>query len=199
MKIDELQPAGLVLITPDVFEDSRGYFFETYHEERFRRAGIEHRFVQDNQSGSTRGVLRGLHAQLVRPQGKLVRVASGAVFDVALDIRPASPAFGSWAGIELSADNRRQLWIPPGFAHGFCALSDVAEVVYKCTELYDRDDEIGVRWNDPAIGIDWPIADPLLSDKDAGLPLLADLRPRLEAAASEALASETGDPTLSPA
>jgi dTDP-4-dehydrorhamnose 3,5-epimerase len=179
MRILNTDLPGVLLVDPDLFRDPRGYFLETFHERKYRESGIAHSFVQDNQSRSTRGTLRGLHAQLRKPQGKLVRALQGEIFDVAVDIRPGSPTFGKWTGAKLSADDFRQMFIPPGFAHGFCVLSDVAEVAYKCTDFYDRSDEIGLRWNDPAVGIAWPIRDPLLSDKDAALPTLAELRPRL--------------------
>lgn len=191
MRVESLEPAGLLLIQPPAFEDSRGYFFESYHEASFRQAGIGLRFVQDNQSRSVAGVLRGLHAQLERPQGKLVRVLRGEVFDVAVDIRPDSSTFGQWTAASLSAANRQQLWIPPGFAHGFCAVSEIAEVLYKCTELYDRNDEIGIRWDDPDLAIEWPLAEPVLSAKDAALPRLADLRPRLESTPSYRIGEHT--------
>jgi dTDP-4-dehydrorhamnose 3,5-epimerase len=170
---------GVLLIEPDVFRDARGHFLESFHERKYREAGISHRFVQDNESRSSRGTLRGLHAQLLQPQGKLIRALQGEIFDVAVDIRPGSPTFGQWTGATLSADDFRQMFVPPGFAHGFCVLSDFAEVAYKCTDFYDRDDEIGLRWNDPDVGIAWPIRDPLLSEKDAALPTLAELRARL--------------------
>ena len=178
MRILNTDLPGVLVLEPDVFRDPRGYFLETFHERKYRESGIAHSFVQDNQSRSTRGTLRGLHAQLRKPQGKLVRALQGEIFDVAVDIRPGSPTFGKWTGAKLS-DDFRQMFIPPGFAHGFCVLSAVAEVAYKCTDFYDRSDEIGLRWNDPAVGIAWPIRDPLLSDKDAALPTLAELRPRL--------------------
>jgi dTDP-4-dehydrorhamnose 3,5-epimerase len=170
---------GVLLVDPDVFRDPRGYFLETFHERKYREAGIPYSFVQDNQSRSTRGTLRGLHAQLRKPQGKLVRALQGEIFDVAVDIRPGSPTFGKWTGARLSGDDFRQMFIPPGFAHGFCALTEIVEVAYKCTDFYDRSDEIGLRWNDPAVGIAWPIRDPLLSEKDASLPTLSELRLRL--------------------
>jgi len=170
---------GVLLVEPDVFRDARGYFLETFHERKYREAGIPYSFVQDNQSRSARGTLRGMHAQLKKPQGKLVRVLQGEIFDVAVDIRPRSPTFGKWIGSNLTAENFRQMFVPPGFAHGFCVLSDFAEVEYKCTDFYDRSDEIGFRWNDPAVAIAWPTDRPLLSDKDAALPTLAELRPRL--------------------
>jgi dTDP-4-dehydrorhamnose 3,5-epimerase len=172
---------GVLLIEPDVFRDARGHFLETFHERKYREAGIPHSFVQDNQSRSARGTLRGLHGQLRHPQGKLIRALQGEIFDVAVDIRPGSPTFGKWTGAKLSADDFRQMFVPPGFAHGFCVLSDFAEVAYKCTDFYDRSDEIGLLWNDPAVGIAWPIRDPLLSDKDAALPTLSELRTRIGA------------------
>jgi dTDP-4-dehydrorhamnose 3,5-epimerase len=170
---------GVLLLEPDVFRDPRGYFLETFHERKYREAGIPHSFVQDNLSRSTRGTLRGLHAQLRKPQGKLIRTLQGEIFDVAVDIRPGSPTFGRWTSATLTGESFLQMFIPPGFAHGFCVLSEVAEVAYKCTDFYDPADEIGFRWNDPAVGIAWPIKDPLLSKKDAALPTLAELRRRL--------------------
>ena len=179
MRVTETLLPGVLLIEPIVFGDERGFFVETFQAERYRDlAGITLPFVQDNHSRSPRGVLRGLHAQRDYPQGKLVRVASGEVFDVAVDITPASPTFGRWVGVLLSEDSQRQLWIPPGYAHGFVVLSEVADFEYKCTEYYRPDDEIGVIWNDPDIGIDWPGGQPVLSEKDAALPSLADLKAR---------------------
>ncbi len=178
----------VILVEPDVFPDDRGYFLETHHQAKYAAGGIPEAFVQDNQSFSIRGTLRGLHAQLRHPQGKLVRAMLGEIFDVAVDIRPDSPTFGQWVGEILSGESFRQLWVPPGFAHGFCVLSETAHVLYKCTDLYRRDDEIGIVWNDPGIsnggiggigGIDWPIAEPLLSPKDRDAPTLAALLPRL--------------------
>ncbi|MHB0969493.1 MAG: dTDP-4-dehydrorhamnose 3,5-epimerase [Thermoanaerobaculia bacterium] len=166
---------GVIVIEPKVFGDERGFFFEVFHAERFADAGIRDVFLQDNHSRSSRGVLRGLHYQLPNPQGKLVRAVTGAIWDVAVDIRRGSPHFGKWFGIELSEENKKQLWVPPGFAHGFSVLSDSADVVYKCTTLYDAKGDRGVRWNDPTIGIEWPItAPPQLSTKDATAPLLGD-------------------------
>jgi len=169
---------GVVIVEPDVFRDPRGFFLETFHAARYREGGIPYEFVQDNHSRSVRGTLRGLHAQRRRPQGKLVRVVQGEIFDVAVDIRPFSPTFGKWEGAQLSAENFRQIFVPPGFAHGFCVLSETAEVEYKCTDFYDRADEIGARWD--SVGIDWPLQRPLLSPKDAALPTLAELRRTLE-------------------
>jgi dTDP-4-dehydrorhamnose 3,5-epimerase len=166
---------GVVVVEPDVFRDSRGFFLETYHVDKYRAAGIEGPFVQDNHSRSVRGTIRGLHFQIRRPQGKLVRVIAGEIFDVAVDVRRGSPTFGRWVGFTLSAADFRQSYIPPGFAHGFCVLSEIAEVEYKCTQPYDPADERGIAWNDPHLAIDWPIRKPLLSDRDARLPSLADV------------------------
>jgi dTDP-4-dehydrorhamnose 3,5-epimerase len=170
---------GVTLIEPDVFKDARGFFLETYHERKYAEGGIEGPFVQDNHSYSSRGTLRGLHAQVRQPQGKLVRAVEGEMFDVAVDIRRGSPTFGRWVGFTLSGDNFRQLWIPPGFAHGFCVLSERVHVEYKCTAFYDPGDELSVSWNDPAIGIRRPIGNPTLSAKDQSAPRLADLVERL--------------------
>lgn len=163
------------IIEPRVFGDSRGFFLESYHAQRYREAGIGVEFVQDNHSRSAKNVLRGLHYQLKHPQGKLVRITQGEVFDVAVDIRRGSPTFGQWVGDILSGDNHRQLWIPPGFAHGFCVLSDMADFLYKCTDYYHPEDEGSIIWDDADIGIEWPIEEPLLSDKDAKAPCLAEI------------------------
>ena len=178
MKFLETELSGVLIVEPDVFRDARGFFLETFHASRYRDGGIPYDFVQDNHSKSVRGTLRGLHAQRRRPQGKLVRAAQGEIFDVAVDIRPGSATFGQWVGASLSGENFRQMFIPPGFAHGFCVLSGSAEVEYKCTDFYDRADEIGVRWD--SAGIEWPIQDPLLSPKDAALPTLLEIREVLE-------------------
>jgi dTDP-4-dehydrorhamnose 3,5-epimerase len=170
---------GVVIIEPDVHRDPRGYFLETYHERKYAEGGIQGPFVQDNHSFSLRGTLRGLHAQRRRPQGKLVRAVEGEMFDVAVDIRRGSPTFSKWVGVTLSGDNFRQFYVPPGFAHGFCVLSERVHVVYKCTDFYDREDEFGVAWNDPDIGIAWPITEPALSAKDAAAPRLDKIRERL--------------------
>jgi len=166
---------GVLIIQPSLYQDGRGFFMETYRRSNFQAAGIPEDFVQDNHSGSQRGILRGLHYQIRQPQGKLVRVVRGAVYDVAVDLRRSSPAFGQWVGVTLSAENRLQLWIPPGFAHGFYVLSDWAETVYKATDYYAPAWERTLLWNDPQVGIAWPLADgrpPLLSPKDAqGSPL----------------------------
>ena len=165
---------GVLLIEPRVFADERGFFLETYNVARFRELGIAASFVQDNHSRSHRGVLRGLHYQEPNAQGKLVRCSSGSVYDVAVDVRVGSPAFGRWFGIELSGENRLMLWVPPGYAHGFCALTDDADLIYKCTELYDAKSDRAIRWNDPALGIEWPVTDPIVSAKDAAAPRLAE-------------------------
>lgn len=163
----------MLLIEPRVFEDARGFFKETYQKQRYREAGITAEFVQDNYSRSTRGTLRGLHYQIEHPQGKLVQVFRGEIFDAAVDLRRDSPRFGKWVGHRLSEANHRQMYVPPGFAHGFCVLSDVAEVFYKCTDLYYPQYERTLLWNDPAVGIEWPIdGEPILSEKDRhGTPL----------------------------
>ena len=179
MKVTETRLPGVRVIEPRVHGDERGFFIETFQAERYRsEAGIELPFVQDNHSRSMRGVLRGLHAQQPRPQGKLVRVARGEVFDVAVDIDPASKTFGQWAGEILSDTNHKQFWVPPGYAHGFVVLSDYADFEYKCTDYYEPKAEIGVIWNDPEIGIEWPLENPKLSAKDLKLPSLAELRAR---------------------
>lgn len=166
----------VLVLEPRVFGDARGFFLESFNARRFAEAtGVRAEFVQDNQSRSARGVLRGLHYQIRQPQGKLVRVVRGRVFDVAVDLRRSSPAFGRWAGVELSEDNHRQLWIPPGFAHGFLVLSESADFLYKATDYYAPEHERAIRWDDPSVGIDWPIAEqaPLLSAKDRAAPSLA--------------------------
>jgi len=168
--------AGVVRVEPKVFEDPRGFFMETYRADRFKEAGIDLPFVQDNHSRSLKGTLRGLHYQVGRPQGKLLRVVSGEVFDVAVDLRKGSPTFARWHAERLSSDNRLQLYIPPGFAHGFCVLSDMAEIVYKCTDVYAPGGERAIRWDDPELAIDWPVKEPLLSAKDAAAATLAEMR-----------------------
>jgi dTDP-4-dehydrorhamnose 3,5-epimerase len=165
----------VIVVEPDIHRDGRGFFLETYHAEKYRRGGIDGRFVQDNHSLSTAGTLRGLHLQLRRPQGKLIRVIQGEIFDVAVDVRRGSPTFGRWVGVAISADNHRQCYVPPGFAHGFSVVSPTAQVEYKCTELYDPASEIGVAWNDPALAIAWPVVEPVLSDRDRQHPTLAEL------------------------
>ena len=172
MKTIPTELPGVLIIEPRVFSDARGSFFESYHAERYAQAGLP-LFVQDNHSCSISGTIRGLHYQCRRPQGKLVRVIRGLVWDVAVDIRRGSPTFGRWLGVELSAENKRQLYIPPGFAHGFCVPAEPAEFEYKCTSYYAPDDERGVRWDDPALGISWPVKDPIMSDRDRAWPCLA--------------------------
>jgi len=166
---------GVLVVEPDVHRDGRGFFLETYHAEKYRAAGITGPFVQDNHSHSVAGTLRGLHLQLRRPQGKLIRVIEGEIFDVAVDVRIGSPTFARWVGVTISSDNFRQCYVPPGFAHGFCVVSPVAQVEYKCTDLYDAETEIGVAWNDPAVGVRWPTDQPILSARDSGHPPLAQL------------------------
>lgn len=178
MKIVETRLRGVVIVEPKVFGDARGFFVETFRETWLGKDGLDTTFVQDNHSRSARGVLRGLHYQTVNPQGKLVRVVHGSVFDVAVDVRHDSPNFGQWVGVVLDDIDHRQLWIPPGFAHGFCVLSDCADFAYKCTSYYDPASDTGIRWDDPSIGIEWPAPEPgterTLSEKDRALPALAD-------------------------
>ena len=166
MRIEQTSLPGVLIVEPRIFSDDRGFFLEAFNEERFAQHGLPGHFCQDNHSRSYRGVLRGLHYQLHHPQGKLVTVIQGRVFDVAVDIRRGSSTFGQWHGVTLSGEQPRYLWIPPGFAHGFCALSEVADIVYKCTAPYMPGDEGGILWNDPVLGIDWPLTKPLLSPKD---------------------------------
>ena len=175
MKIIETSLPGCLVIEPAVFGDERGVFFETWNADRFGEHGLPVKFVQSNVSTSVKGVLRGLHYQWPRPQGKLVSVLEGEVYDVAVDIRRDSPTFGRWEAVILSADNRRQLWIPEGFAHGFAVLSEHAVFNYLCTDVYVKEADAGVRWNDGDIGVDWPVSDPLLSAKDEKAPFLADI------------------------
>jgi dTDP-4-dehydrorhamnose 3,5-epimerase len=175
MKVIETALPGVLIIEPQVHGDARGFFVETWHAQRYAEHGLPERFVQDNHSRSSRGVLRGLHYQLQQPQGKLVRVTQGEVFDVAVDIRRGSPTFGQWAGVRLSGENHRQFYVPPGFAHGFCTLSETADFLYKCTDYYHPQSERGVLWNDPDIGIEWPELDVRLSDKDRNNRRLRDL------------------------
>jgi dTDP-4-dehydrorhamnose 3,5-epimerase len=175
LKLVQTALADVVILEPKVFGDDRGFFLEAYNESTFQELGLPTRFMQDNHSGSRKGVLRGLHYQLTQPQGKLVRALRGSIFDVAVDLRRKSPLYGQWFGVELSAENRRMLWIPPGFGHGFLVLSEFAEVSYKATELYAPAFERSILWNDPAIGIRWPLeGEPTLSDKDRAGCLLAD-------------------------
>jgi dTDP-4-dehydrorhamnose 3,5-epimerase len=173
--------AGVLIIEPKVFGDNRGFFFESFQAQRYRDAGIEFDFVQDNHSRSAKGVLRGLHFQIKKPQGKLVRVSRGEVLDVAADIDPASPTFGQHVAVVLSEENHRQLWVPPGYAHGFVVLSESADFQYKCTDYYDPSDEGGILWNDPTLAVDWRTEAPLLSAKDQLNPTLAAYAERLRA------------------
>jgi dTDP-4-dehydrorhamnose 3,5-epimerase len=179
MKFVKTAIPEVVLIEPDIHRDSRGFFLESYHQEKYAAGGIAGLFVQDNHSHSLKGTLRGLHAQLRHPQGKLVRAVQGEMFDVAVDIRRGSPTFGRWVGVVLSGENFRQLYIPPGFVHGFCVLSERVDVEYKCTDFYVPGDEISVAWDDPEVGIEWPVKAPILSPKDAAAPRLRELEDRL--------------------
>ncbi len=175
MKVIETALPGALIIEPTVFGDARGFFYESYNKRQWQDAGIEAEFIQTNVSRSARGVLRGLHYQWPHPQGKLVSVLEGEVYDVAVDIRRGSPTFGQSASVMLTAENHRHFWVPEGFAHGFCVLSEFATFTYQCTALYDAKADAGIRWNDAALGIDWPVSDPLLSEKDGKTPLLAEV------------------------
>jgi dTDP-4-dehydrorhamnose 3,5-epimerase len=177
MKVVQAGLPGCVVLEPQVFGDARGFFYESFNRDKLAPLGLPARFVQGNVSRSARGVLRGLHYQWPKPQGKLVSVLEGEVWDVAVDIRRGSPTFGQWTAVVLSAENKRHFWIPEGFAHGFVALSETALFNYVCTETYDRDADAGVRWDDAGLAIDWPVSSPVLSDKDAKLPFLADIPP----------------------
>jgi dTDP-4-dehydrorhamnose 3,5-epimerase len=174
LQIESRHFKDVAVVVPEVFEDSRGYFMEAFREDQLIEMGIGSRFVQDNQSRSNRNVLRGLHFQWEPPMGKLMRVIHGSAFLVAVDIRKGSPTLGQWYGVEASAANRKQVWAPAGFARGFCVLTDACEILYKCTGTYNNKGEAGIRWNDPEIGIEWPIQAPLLSPKDANAPSLAE-------------------------
>lgn len=175
MKVIETALPGVLIIEPRVFSDHRGFFLESFQLERYREAGITLPFVQDNHSRSQRGVLRGLHFQRMRPQGKLVSVSQGAVYDVAVDINPQSATCGQFVGVELNDENHRQIWVPPGYAHGFCVISETADFQYKCTDLYLPEDEGGLLWNDQQLAIPWPVDVPTLSQKDQDNPTLAEL------------------------
>ena len=175
MKVVETELPGVLIVEPDRFGDARGFFQEIWHEGRYEEAGMPGSFVQDNLSLSAHGVLRGLHFQNPNGQGKLVYVLQGEAFDVAVDVRVGSPTFGKWAGVMLSGDTGRQFYIPPGFAHGFCVTGETALFAYKCTDFYNPQTEGAIRWDDPAIGIDWPVSAPTVSDKDAAAPLLAEV------------------------
>lgn len=175
MKVAPTKLSGVFIIEPDVFADPRGFFLETWSQRRYAEAGLPQVFVQDNLSRSTKGILRGLHLQHPFGQGKLVQVMYGEVFDVAVDVRLGSPTFGQWVGTSLSGENHRQIYIPPGFVHGFCVVSEEALFSYKCTEIYHRESELGVIWNDPDVGIEWPVSDPQLSAKDVVFPRLSEI------------------------
>ena len=177
MKVVKTKLKDCVVIEPKVFGDERGFFLETFQLSRYaEEAGITLPFVQDNHSRSSKGVLRGLHFQIKKPQGKLVRVVKGEVYDIAVDIRPDSNTFGQWEGVILSEENKKQLWVPPGFAHGFLVLSDVADFEYKCTDYYDPSDEGSILWSDPDLKIDWPMLNPILSEKDSSAACLVDIK-----------------------
>jgi len=179
MNVIETALPGVLIIEPKVFGDARGFFMESFHKLRYEEAGIPGKgmeFVQDNHSRSRHGVLRGLHFQLENPQGKLISAGTGRIFDVAADVNPDSPTFCQWVGVELSDENHRQFWVPPGYAHGFCVLSEVADFQYMCTALYDPASEGGVIWNDPDLDIKWPVENPILSEKDIALPILAEAK-----------------------
>jgi dTDP-4-dehydrorhamnose 3,5-epimerase len=171
---------GVILVEPDVYRDPRGFFLETYHERKYREGGIPGTFVQDNHSFSVHRTLRGLHAQVRHPQGKLVRAIQGEIFDIAVDIDPDSLTYRRWVGVTLSAENFHQLYVPPGYAHGLYVVSESAHVQYKCTDFYYPEDEIAIAWNDPAIGISWPTTEPLLNEKDRRAPLLAEIMQHLK-------------------
>jgi dTDP-4-dehydrorhamnose 3,5-epimerase len=176
MRFVRMDLPDVVVIEPDVHRDNRGFFLETFHAAKYSTGGVGGPFIQDNHSRSVASTLRGLHLQRRRPQGKLIRVIEGGIFDVAVDVRPDSPTFGRWVGVTLTSDNFKQCYVPPGFAHGFCVVSAIAQVEYKCTDFYDPADEIGVAWNDPALAIEWPVTDPLLSERDRHHPPLAALK-----------------------
>jgi dTDP-4-dehydrorhamnose 3,5-epimerase len=175
LQIENTGLSGVLLIEPRVFTDDRGFFMETHHYQKYADRGLDVTFVQDNHSHSRQGTLRGLHYQLKQAQGKLIYVVKGEIFDVAVDIREGSPTFGKWLGARLSEENRKQIYVPEGFAHGFCVLSEQADVIYKCTDFYSPDDEYGINWADTEIGIEWPVKDPVLSDKDIKNPMLKDM------------------------
>lgn len=179
MKVQNTKLPGVLLVEPVIHQDHRGFFLEAYHAKKYQEHGLPHEFVQDNRSYSVRGTLRGLHLQLTNPQGKLICVIEGEILDVAVDVRLGSPSFGKWDGVVLSGENCRQLYIPPGFAHGFCVMSEHAHVLYKCTDYYVPGDEVGIAWDDPDIAVQWPIDTPLLSEKDRNAMRLKDLADRL--------------------
>jgi dTDP-4-dehydrorhamnose 3,5-epimerase len=174
IKVEARHLGDVVVLVPDIFQDARGFFMEAYREDQFKALGLPTVYVQDNHSKSSKGVVRGLHFQWEPPMGKLMRVTAGAAFLVAVDIRKGSPTLGKWVGVEASAENRRQVYAPAGFARGFCALTDGTEIQYKCTGIYSNKGESGIRWNDPAIGVEWPVKDPIISDKDTKARLLSE-------------------------
>lgn len=180
IRIESRHMRDVVVMVPEVFQDSRGFFMETYREDQFRTLGLPTQFVQDNHSRSAKGVVRGLHFQWEPPMGKLMRVTLGTAFLVAVDIRKDSPTLGQWCAVEASAENKRQVWAPAGFARGFCVLSDVAEIQYKCTGLYNNKGESGILWNDPQVGVEWPVKEPSLSAKDQKAQTLAQWLARPE-------------------
>ena len=175
MRFVPTELSGVIVIVLEVHRDARGYFLETYHAEKYKAGGIDGPFVQDNHSRSMAGTLRGLHLQRRHPQGKLIRAVEGEIYDVAVDVRRGSPTFGHWVGVTLSADNFKQCYVPPGFAHGFAVLSPIAQVEYKCTDFYDPASELGIAWNDPALAIPWPVDRPSLSERDRQHPRLAEV------------------------
>ena len=179
MRVEQTSIPGVLIIEPDVHRDGRGYFVETYRADKYLRAGIADAFVQDNQSRSAGGILRGLHLQLKQPQGKLIRVIEGEIYDIAVDVRRGSATFGQWVAVTLSGENFRQCYIPPGFAHGFYVVTAVADVEYKCTDVYDPTGELGIAWNDPVLAIPWPNPAPILSARDQNHPTLAAVMDRL--------------------
>ena len=176
MQVEETKLDGVLVLKPETFADNRGFFLESFNKEKYAKVGINFDFVQDNHSRSSKSVLRGLHFQKNQPQGKLVRVVRGEVYDVAVDIRSGSPTYGQWEAVILSEENKTQFWVPPGFAHGFVVLSEIADFEYKCTDYYDSSDEGSLLWNDPDLNIPWPIDNPKLSEKDASARLLTDLK-----------------------
>lgn len=179
MRVTPTELPEVLVIEPDVHHDGRGFFVETYHADKYRANGITPTFVQDNHSRSAQHTVRGLHLQVRKPQAKLIRAVEGEIFDVAVDVRRGSPAFGRWVGVRLSAENFRQCYVPVGFAHGFCVLTPVAQVEYKCTDVYDPGGEVGIAWDDPALAIAWPVTGAILSERDRRHPVLADVAARL--------------------
>jgi len=193
MKFSETAVGGVILVEPDVHRDARGFFLETFHAGKYGGAGIPTQFVQDNHSASAANTLRGLHLQLRRPQGKLVRAVEGEIWDVAVDVRRGSPTYGRWTAETLSASNFKQLYVPPGCAHGFCVLSPTAQVEYKCTELYDPADELGIAWDDPFLAIAWPVSEPMLSERDKRHRRFQELEDRFPFYTPDRLESESLD------